>query len=440
MRNTDIEANSNSKSDIGLAKVVFAAAAGTLIEWYDFFVFGALAKSLSSQFYKTGTADGDMIIWLGAFAAGFITRPIGSLIFGYLGDVVGRKYTFTLTLLLMGGCTFMVGCLPTYAQIGPAAGYLLITLRLIQGLAIGGEYGGAIIFIAEHAPVKHRGFYTGFLQITASLAMLMSIFVIWLCRMAVGTTKFLQWGWRIPFLISVILVLVSMYIRVTLEESPEFEKVKEDGMSKNPLLETFSSPRNLYLVLVALFGANMGSGAVFYVAEFYSLTFLQNNAHVPEMDAYMIAGTALLVGTPFVILFGHLSDIWGRKSLILSGMALSVAFWYPIYYGMYVYGYKIDGDLNFRYSPVLLSLLMIAQIVFAAMAYGPLAAFMSELFPAKIRYTAMSLPLNIGNGIIGGLVPVIGLSVAVATGDMFSALWYPMIIASISVIVGYIFI
>ena len=426
----------------GLPRIIFASAAGTMIEWYDFYIFGSLATVIASKFYHTGTPLGDLIAWLATFAIGFIVRPFGAIIFGRVGDLIGRKYTFLVTMTLMGLCTFAVGLLPTFETLGELAGIILITLRIIQGLALGGEYGGAATYVAEHAPDGQRGRMTSWIQTTATLGLFLSLGVILITRQAVGETAFGVWGWRVPFLISIILVAVSLYIRYSLRESPMYAKLKEKGgTSKNPLRESFGNRVNLGYVGLALFGATMGQGVVWYTGQFYALYYLQNIFKVDLVSSNLIIGAALLVGTPLFLYFGILSDKIGRKKIMLTGMILAVLLYYPIYGLMAAFAPADTGQAflfsYLGYSPVMLSLLVLVQVVFVTMVYGPIAAFLVELFPTRIRYTSMSLPYHIGNGIFGGLVPIIGLSLIKATGNNFAGLWYPMGIAAVCAVICY---
>jgi MFS family permease len=427
----------------GLPRTIFASAAGTMIEWYDFYIFGSLATVIASKFYHTGTPLGDLIAWLATFAVGFIVRPFGAIIFGRVGDLIGRKYTFLVTMTLMGLCTFAVGLLPTFTTIGELAGVILITLRIIQGLALGGEYGGAATYVAEHAPDGKRGQMTSWIQTTATLGLFISLGVILITRQALGETAFGDWGWRVPFLISILLVALSLYIRYSLRESPMYSKLKEKGgTSKNPLRESFGNRMNLGYVALALFGATMGQGVVWYTGQFYALYYLQNIFKVDLVSSNLIIGAALLVGTPLFVYFGSLSDKIGRKKIMLAGMILAVLLYYPIYGLMAAYAPKDTGQAfifpYMGYSPVMLSLLVLVQVVFVTLVYGPIAAFLVELFPTKIRYTSMSLPYHIGNGIFGGLVPIIGLTLISATKNNFAGLWYPMGIAAVCAVVCYL--
>ena len=439
------------KAKQSMPKIIFASAAGTMVEWYDFYIFGSLASVIASKFYKTGTPLGDIIAWLAAFAVGFIVRPFGAIVFGRVGDLIGRKYTFLVTMTLMGLCTFAVGILPTRDQIGDLAGIILIGLRILQGLALGGEYGGAATYIAEHSPHGKRGFYTSFIQITATLGLFASLGVILTTRSIMGEAAFTgtadQWfaGWRIPFMLSIVLVGLSLYIRISLRESPLFAKLKKSGgTSKNPLKESFLNPENRRWVILALFGATMGQGVVWYTGQFYALYYLQNIYKVPLVDSNLIVGAALLLGTPLFIVVGALSDRIGRKKLMLTGMALAAITYLPIYSAMAGFapfiGNPADKIANPAYSPFMLGVFVFIQVVYVTLVYGPIAAFLVELFPTKVRYTSMSLPYHIGNGVFGGLVPIIGLSMIQSTGNNLAGLYYPIAIAAICFVVGAIFV
>ncbi len=425
-----------------LSRTIFASAAGTMIEWYDFYIFGSLATVIASKFYHTGTPLGDLIAWLATFAIGFVVRPFGAIFFGRIGDLIGRKYTFLITMTLMGLCTFAVGLLPTVETLGAAAGIILITLRILQGLALGGEYGGAATYVAEHAPHEKRGLMTSWIQTTATLGLFVSLTVILITRKTLGEDAFAAWGWRVPFLISIILVGISLWIRFSLRESPMYAKLKQKGgTSKNPITESFGNPFNLRYVALALFGATMGQGVVWYTGQFYALYYLQNIFKADLVSSNLIVGAALLIGTPLFLFFGNLSDRIGRKPIMLAGMVLAVLLYYPIY-GLMAAFAPTPGQLflfpYIGYNPVMLSLLVLVQVVFVTMVYGPIAAFLVELFPTKIRYTSMSLPYHIGNGVFGGLVPIIGLTLIKNTGNNFAGLWYPMIIAAICAVVCYV--
>jgi MFS family permease len=429
----------------GIKKVIFAAAAGTMVEWYDFYIFGSLSTTIASKFYQTGTPVGDIIAWLATFAIGFMVRPFGAIVFGRIGDLIGRKYTFLVTMTLMGLCTFAVGLLPTIEVLGVFAGIILITLRILQGLALGGEYGGAATYIAEHSPAGKRGLYTSWIQTTATLGLFLSLGVILITRSYLGNDAFSSFGWRIPFLLSIVLVAVSLYIRISLRESPLFQRLKDTKtVSKNPIRESFGNPYNLRWVLLALFGATMGQGVVWYTGQFYALFYLQTVFKVSLIDSNLIIGIALLIGTPLFVFFGWLSDRIGRKPIMMWGMLLAVLTYYPIYGAMAAFApTNVKQPFLFSYvgyNPAMLTFLVLIQVVYVTMVYGPIAAFLVELFPTKIRYTSMSLPYHIGNGVFGGLVPIIGLSLIQATGNDFAGLWWPMLIAGVCFVVGTLYV
>ena len=430
-----------------ISKVIFASAAGTMIEWYDFYLFALIGTTVASQYYKTGTPLGDLIAWLATFAVGFIVRPFGAIFFGRLGDLIGRKYTFLVTMTLMGLCTFAIGLLPTRDVIGDLGAITLITLRILQGLALGGEYGGAATYIAEHAPQGKRGLYTSWIQTTATLGLFAALAAVLITRQSVGEKDFASFGWRIPFLLSIVLIALSLYIRLSLQESPLFARLKNaKGLSKNPLKESFGNRYNLGYVALALFGATMGQGVVWYTGQFYALFYLTSIFKVPLVPAYTIIGIALVLGTPFFLVFGALSDRIGRKWIMLAGMALAVLTYIPIYTAMGTAagplaqtGTDAAGKAIMAATspniPLLVALVFI-QVIYVTMVYGPIAAFLVELFPTRIRYTSMSLPYHIGNGVFGGLVPVLGLSLIQATGNNVAGLFYPMTIATICFIIG----
>jgi len=489
--------------------VIAASSVGTLIEWYDFYIFGSLAVILSQQFFPQGDTAVALLSTLATFGAGFVVRPFGAIVFGRLGDLVGRKYTFMVTLILMGGSTFAIGLIPGFSTIGYWAPVLVVSLRLLQGLALGGEYGGAATYVAEHAPATKRGFYTSFIQTTATLGLFVSIGVILGVRQSMGIAEFTEWGWRIPFILSAFLVAVSVFIRLRMQESPLFAKIKSEGkISKNPIKESFGKKENLKLVLLALFGATAGQGVVWYTGQFYAMTFIENTCKVEFVQTRNIIAIALLIGTPLFIYFGWLSDKIGRKMIMMVGMLAAVLLYRPIYKQMYgiadVSGQKemveqnqIEttasmteaGDSvvtvrNIKFyaqgnsviekkvetipasgsktpaksetkKEVLLGNssfwamigLVLIQLVMVTMVYGPIAAFLVELFPTRIRYTSMSLPYHIGNGIFGGLTPFIATllyekskSDAVPLGDPVAGLWYPIIVAAICFIIGMIFL
>ncbi|UYQ94393.1 MHS family MFS transporter [Chitinophaga horti] len=483
-------------------QVILASSAGTLIEWYDFYIFGSLSLIISEKFFPASNPTLAYIATLATFAVGFIVRPFGAIVFGRLGDVVGRKYTFLLTLLLMGGSTFAIGLVPSYESIGVIAPIVVLILRLVQGLALGGEYGGAATYVAEHSPSDQRGYFTSFIQTTATLGLFLSLGVILTTRTLLNAEQFEDWGWRIPFLLSVLLVIMSYYIRTKLEESPLFAQMKAEGKtSKNPLKESFGKKENLRIVLLALFGATMGQGVVWYTGQFYALSFLQTTMHVEFVQSNVIIAMALLAATPFFIYFGRLSDRIGRKKIMMMGMLLAALAYYPIYRVMdhtvdvsqkeelmnkfhieshsskndkgqlvekttriHLYSDSTevretttakDGvvladvsgkpikDIQVKvsmFNVFLLVLMVFIQVFFVTMAYAPIAAFLVELFPTRIRYTSMSLPYHIGNGIFGGLMPTIAAIMVAQTGNHFAGLIYPIAIAVICLIVGTFFL
>ncbi|KAI8621440.1 major facilitator family transporter [Chytriomyces sp. MP71] len=417
-----------------LRKIVIAACCGTLIEWYDFFVFGSLSATVSGQFYSASTPTGSQIAWLAANAVGFIFRPFGSLVFGYIGDAIGRKFTFTLTLLLMGTCTFLCGVLPTSEQAGGSSGpgVVLIILRIIQGLAVGGEYGGAATYIAEHCPHAERGFWTSFLQLQATAGFVLSLIMITIFHAVCGADDFTRFGWRFPFIMSIFLVGFSLYLRMHMKESPMFAESKAKGRmkGKNILVESFTKPYNLYYVCLSLFGATMGQGCAFYTNQFYLLTFVQDKIPAKKEfnTGYLLLLIPALLAMPFYPLVGHLSDRFGRKPFMVAGLALTAILVYPMWMGITAYG---PGN---NYSPALIGFIAWLGIVFVAMCYGPIAAFMVELFPTPIRYTSMSFPYHIGNGIFGGLVPVLGKIAATNTGNPYGGLYFPIACCAVSAI------
>lgn len=492
-------------------KVIGASSVGTLIEWYDFYIFGSLATVIASQFFPKTNPTAALLSTLATFAAGFIVRPFGALVFGRLGDLVGRKYTFLLTLVLMGGSTFAIGLVPGYDQIGFAAPILVLLLRLLQGLALGGEYGGAATYVAEHAPANRRGFFTSWIQTTATLGLFLSLGVILLTRHgldvdpAESIKKFNDWGWRIPFLVSSLLVVVSIYIRLKMEESPLFSKLKAEGnISTNPLKESFTKKANLKMVLLALFGATMGQGVVWYTGQFYAQSFLENVCKIDFDQSRTMIIWAILFATPFFVVFGSWSDKVGRKWIMLSGMLLALFLYRPIYKQFVdlsdvVAMEKTQKTLYFSKSEkrdlikdktdtlvttsIIKSLengisykqmqtdtlfssgtighskttyierkldkstywtfvwLIFIQIFLVTMVYGPIAAFLVEMFPTKIRYTSMSLPYHIGNGVFGGLTPFIAtLLTTIYTGDKLVGLWYPLCIAALCLVIGALYV
>jgi MFS family permease len=524
--------------------VIIASSLGTVFEWYDFYLYGSLAAVIGAQFFSAYPPATRDIFALLAFAAGFLVRPFGAIVFGRIGDIVGRKYTFLVTILIMGLSTFIVGLLPNAATIGIAAPIILIGLRLLQGLALGGEYGGAATYVAEHAPPGKRGYYTSFIQTTATLGLFLSLLVILFTRTVLGETEFAAWGWRIPFLLSVVLLGVSVIIRLRLNESPIFQKMKEEGKSsKAPLTEAFANWSNAKIVLIALLGGVMGQGVVWYTGQFYALFFLQSILQVDGYTANLLIAWSLLFGTGFFIVFGALSDKIGRKPIILAGCLIAALTFFPIFrmistnanpalekaietvkvsvvadpkacgdlfnpVGTRVFSAPCDLARDFlakssvKYdtvagpagSPVIIKInntevpytkpaesnaaataalqaagypkrganptlvkmshpldifrpqvasiigLLFILVIFVTMVYGPIAAMLVELFPTRIRYTSMSLPYHIGNGWFGGLLPATSFAIVASTGDIYSGLWYPIIFAVATAIIGFFFL
>jgi MFS family permease len=505
-----------------IRSVIAASSVGTMIEWYDFYIFGMLAKTISVQFFPEGNATAALLSTLAIFAAGFIVRPFGALVFGRLGDLIGRKYTFLLTLVIMGGSTFLIGLVPGYKSIGIAAPLLVLLLRLLQGLALGGEYGGAATYVAEHAPQGKRGYYTSWIQTTATLGLFVALAVIMLVKLNMTDRAFnAEWGgWRYPFWISVLLVGISVYIRLKMSESPLFAKLKKEGKTSiNPLKESFRHKSNFKMVLLALFGAVMGQGVIWYTGQFYAQSFLENSCRIEFEQSRTIMLWAIAFAIPFFLFFGWLSDKIGRKWIMLTGMLLGVIFYRPIFQVFlkdtavrshiaesdirytntrsdtisYSKGIRIiqhvengreydgtffiekrsdtlqrvlpitsiDGmnpgphlfsttpDQHPVFSDVKLAgpvkwkfiFLVWSMIVFVTMVYGPIAAFLVEMFPTKIRYTSMSLPYHIGNGVFGGLVPFIGLLLTTSfPADPLVGLWYPIGVAALCLVIGTIYL
>lgn len=509
------------KATKGLPGIIAASSLGTLIEWYDFYIFGSLAVVISTKFFPQGNETAALLSTLATFAAGFVVRPFGALFFGRLGDLIGRKYTFLLTLVIMGLSTFLIGCVPGYETIGYAAPILVLILRLLQGLALGGEYGGAATYVAEHAPSHQRGFWTSWIQTTASIGLFVSLLVIIATKNALSAKDFDEWGWRIPFWISIIMVGVSIIIRMRMKESPLFVKVKAEGKtSKNPLKESFGNKLNFKYVLLALFGATMGQGVIWYTGQFYALNFIQTTLHIEISQASKIIMIAIAMATPFFLFFGYLSDKIGRKWIMMVGMLIAIVSYRPIYSAMFDAGsiekkviveqpeghspkeiiepgedgnivHKItqirfedgtvynetktetrlqNGEVNKDIFPITeravtlddgsfwkMVWLIFIQVFFVTMVYGPIAAFLVELFPTRIRYTSMSLPYHIGNGIFGGLLPAIATFLAAKATlanqtasslgqplpydkPFLEGLWYPIIVAGVSFVIGVIYI
>ena len=424
-------AAAQAKHDYKIWQVIAASAVGTMIEWYDFYIFGSLATIMAGLFFPKENPTAGFLLTLATFATGFAVRPFGAIVFGRVGDLVGRKYAFLVTLLIMGGATFAIGLLPTYEQIGIWAPVLLVLLRLLQGLALGGEYGGAAIYVAEHAPDSRRGFYTSFIQTTATLGLFVSLAVILIVRRQVGEEAFREWGWRVPFLLSIVLVMMSLYIRLKLRESPLFTSLKNAGKaSVSPLRDSLGNRKNWKIILLVLFGAAAGQAVVWYTGQFYALFFLQNVLKIDFVVANIIVAIALALGTPFFIFFGWLSDRIGRKKVMMAGNLIAALTYIPIFKAMH----------HFKDQPPMLVLLIFIQVIYVTMVYGPIAAFLVEAFPAKIRYTSLSLPYHIGNGWFGGFTPFIATAVVSKTGNIYAGLWYPTIVALITFVIGSLFL
>jgi MFS family permease len=448
-------------------RVIAASAAGTMIEWYDFYIFGSLTAVLSLKFYPQGNDTFAYIAYLATFAVGFVVRPFGALFFGRIGDLVGRKYAFLATLSIMGGATTLIGLLPTFKTASWFAPIALIAIRVLQGLAVGGEYGGAAVYVAEHVPDYKRGFYTSFIQITAMLGLFVSLMVILLVENSMSREAFSRWGWRIPFLLSLLLVFVSFYVRLKMKESPIFARMKSTGRSSTqPLKDAFARWANLKQILIILLGATAGQGVLAYTGQFYSLFYMQTILKVNEKTASIVVAIALLVGMPFVTVFGALSDRIGRKWLMMAACLLAVFSYIPIYKAMakatgnnvvtvISVKNKVTGAISLTamtLDPVTraqvptkeapnpnlpkLVFLVFLQVAYICMIYGPIAAYLVEAFPARIRYTSLSLPYHVGNGVLGGLLPLIGLSVCAATGNIYAGLYYPIFVAGLSLVVG----
>ncbi len=504
--------------EISHRRVIFASSLGTVFEWFDFYLYGTLAVFFGTLFFPPGNDTAAFLASLATFGAGFAVRPLGALVFGRIGDLVGRKYTFLITIVVMGLATALVGVLPTYAQIGIWAPVLLVSLRLAQGLALGGEYGGAATYVAEHAPHGQRGYYTSWIQTTATLGFFLSLAVILGCRLTFGDEDFRAWAWRIPFLFSVILLAISVYIRLKLQESPVFAELKAQGRhSRAPLTESFGRWGNLKLVLLALFGATAGQGVVWYTGQFYALFFLQNTLKLDFRLSYTLIAVALVIGTPFFILFGRLSDRIGRKPIMVAGCLLAALTYIPLFNALTHYanpalaefqeraaltvaakdchfnifakpstpcdrardfltkaglsytslphdgrhdvvtaiagqtlygfdeaayreslaarGYPAAAD-PLQVNRPMTVLLLVILMVYVTMVYGPIAAFLVELFPTRIRYSSMSLPYHIGNGWFGGFLPFVAAALVVKSGDIYYGLWYPIVVATMTGLVG----
>ncbi|MBL8840742.1 MAG: MHS family MFS transporter [Planctomycetes bacterium] len=432
----------------GLRGVIVASSVGTLFEWYDFYLYGSLAVFFSDLFFPPGNERATLLASLATFGAGFAVRPLGALVFGRIGDLVGRKYTFLVTIVTMGLSTALIGLLPSYASAGWFAPVALVLLRLIQGLALGGEYGGAATYVAEHVPDERRGWWTSFIQTTATLGFFLSLGVIGATRVACGEESFRAWGWRIPFLVSFVLLALSLWIRLRMRESPLFAKLKREGrVAKNPLKESFTNRVNLRYVLLALFGATAGQGVVWYTGQFYALTFLQKSLGLSWQLAYGIVAGGLLLGTPLFLVFGAWSDRVGRKKVMLGGMAAAALTWLPIYRAMTALGNPdfAGAVTELPAANVLgLVLLLFVQMAWVAMVYGPIAAFLVELFPTSIRYTSMSLPYHLGNGWFGGFLPLIATTLTTSpwvqqrlgADAAYAGLAYPIAVCVMSLVIG----
>ena len=530
--------------DAAHRRVIFASSLGTVFEWYDFYLYGSLVTIITKKFFSGMNDTTGFLFALLAFAAGFFVRPFGALVFGRLGDLVGRKYTFLVTIVIMGASTALVGVLPTYETAGVAAPIIFIMLRLLQGLALGGQYGGAATYIAEHAPDGRRGLYTSWIQTTATLGFFLSLLVILGCRFVLSPEQFDAWGWRVPFLLSIVLLFISAYIRLQLQESPVFQEMKASGtVSKAPLSESFGQWANLKIVLLALLGATAGQAVVWYGGQFYALLFLEKTLLVDPTSAQLVMAAALLIATPFFVVFGALSDKIGRKKIVLAGCLLAALTYFPIFKGITHFANPAldaavqaspvtvvadPADCSFQFDPVgkkkftsgcdlakgalarmgvsysnagsesgsalvvigstkvdvlsledgltaadykkaqdavsaqlkealtnagypakadmsafnypMVILLLALLVLYVTMVYGPIAAWLVELFPARIRYTSMSLPYHIGNGWFGGFLPVTSFAIVAATGNIYNGLWYPIVVAAITIVIGGLFL
>lgn len=427
-------------------KVILASAVGTMIEWYDFYIFGSLATVISTKFFPKEDPTAALLSTLATFGAGFAARPFGALVFGRVGDLVGRKYAFLVTLLIMGGATTLIGLLPTYAAIGVLAPIILFVIRILQGLALGGEYGGAAVYVAEHVPDNRRGFYTSFIQITATLGLFVSLLVILAVRESMSPQAFDAWGWRVPFILSIFLLGISVYIRSRMKESPLFSKLKSQGKtSKAPIKDSFGNRANWKIILTVLFGAAAGQAVVWYTGQFYALTWLQGPGGLDLVTANTVVAAALALGMPFFVVFGAISDRIGRKKVMMAGNLIAAIFTYPIFVAMKnaagptqaittATGQTVQRAIDPN-VPMLI-LLVFILVLFVTMVYGPIAAFLVESFPAKIRYTSVSLPYHVGNGYFGGFLPLIATAIVSRTGNIYAGLYYPIIVAFMTFVIG----
>jgi MFS family permease len=506
-------------------RVIFASSLGTVFEWYDFYLYATLAPFFAALFFPKGNDTAALLSAFATYAAGFLVRPFGALVFGRIGDLVGRKYTFLITIVVMGAATFAVGLLPTFATIGFAAPVLLVTLRLLQGLALGGEYGGAATYVAEHAPNNRRGYATSWIQTTATLGFFLALMVIGLARTGMTAEDFSNWGWRLPFLVSLILLIFSVYIRLKLNESPVFQRIKEEGRgSRRPLTDSFLKYPNNKYVLLALLGATAGQGVVWYTGQFYALFFLTITLKLDFITAYILIGASLIIGTPFFIFFGWLSDRIGRLKIIMAGCLIAALTYFPLFQGLTHYvnpaleafqestpisvaandcnfhifvlpgtdftdcdrakDFLTKSGLSFESLPAvegqtvvtkigdaelqgwdeakykealatagypakadpeqvnygMTLLILVIMVIYVTMVYGPIAAFLVELFPTRIRYTSMSLPYHIGNGWFGGMLPLLATAMVAASGNIYYGLWYPIVVALMSLVIGTLFL
>jgi MFS family permease len=426
---------SSGTASYPIGRIIFASGLGTMIEWYDFYIFGSLAVVMSQLMFPKGDPAWALIQTWAVFATGFIVRPFGAIVFGRIGDRIGRKYAFMVTLTIMGLSTFLIGLLPTYATIGIAAPIILLVLRLLQGLAMGGEYGGAAVYVAEHVPDNRRGYYTSFIQITATLGLFVSLGVVLAVKRSIPDADFKAWGWRIPFLLSLLLVAMSFYIRLKMKESPLFAAIKAQGKtSLAPLAESFGNWKNFRIVLLVLFGATAGQGVVWYTGQFYALSFLQTVLKIDIATASVVVAVALLLGMPFFVVFGALSDRIGRLKIMMAGNLLAALTYIPIYHAM-----KANGDPAHP-NTTMLVLLVFVQVIYVTMVYGPIAAFLIEAFPARIRYTSFSLPYHLGNGWFGGTLPLIAGLLVKETGNIYSGLYWSIGVAVMTFLVGSLFL